>query len=145
MFIEDVAEQPYRIERMLQTLHLAGILKSQQAIVLGDFRMGNIRDVYDSSYDLTNVSQVIARATGVSVYTGFPFGHVANKTTFPLGTRAQLRANSAGGYQITFSDYPTLNATALNLKAGLLPPPEIVASAPAMPSSDGENATDAEF
>ena len=145
LFIEDVAEQPYRIERMLQTLHLAGILKSQQAIVLGDFRMGNIRDVYDSSYDLTNVSQVIARATGVPVYTGFPFGHVANKTTFPLGTRAQLRANSAGGYQITFSDYPTLNATALNLKAGLLPPPEIVASAPAMPSSDGENATDAEF
>ncbi|WP_289004109.1 LD-carboxypeptidase, partial [uncultured Kingella sp.] len=110
LFIEDVAEQPYRIERMLQTLHLAGILKSQQAIVLGDFRMGNIRDVYDSSYDLTNVSQVIARATGVPVYTGFPFGHVANKTTFPLGARAQLRANSAGGYQITFSDYPTLNA-----------------------------------
>nr|WP_314229038.1 LD-carboxypeptidase [uncultured Kingella sp.] len=145
LFIEDVAEQPYRIERMLQTLHLAGILKSQQAIVLGDFRMGNIRDVYDSSYDLTNVSQVIARATGVPVYTGFPFGHVANKTSFPLGARAQLRGNSAGGYQITFSDYPTLNAAALNLKAGLLPQPEITASAPASASVSGGNATETEF
>ena len=145
LFIEDVAEQPYRIERMLQTLHLAGILKSQQAIVLGDFRMGNIRDVYDSSYDLTNVSQVIARATGVPVYTGFPFGHVANKTSFPLGARAQLRGNSAGGYQITFSDYPTLNAAALNLKAGLLPQPEITASAPASASLSGGNATETEF
>nr|WP_314486623.1 LD-carboxypeptidase [uncultured Kingella sp.] len=145
LFIEDVAEQPYRIERMLQTLHLAGILKSQQAIVLGDFRMDNIRDVYDSSYDLTNVSQVIARATGVPVYTGFPFGHVANKTSFPLGARAQLRGNSAGGYQITFSDYPTLNAAALNLKAGLLPQPEITASAPASASLSGGNATETEF
>ena len=145
LFIEDVAEQPYRIERMLQTLHLAGILKSQQAIVLGDFRMGNIRDVYDSSYDLTNVSQVIARATGVPVYTGFPFGHVANKTSFPLGARAQLRGNSAGGYQITFSDYPTLNAAALNLKAGLLPQPEITASAPVSASLSGGNATETEF
>ena len=145
LFIEDVAEQPYRIERMLQTLHLAGVLKSQQAIVLGDFRMGNIRDVYDSSYDLTNVSQVIARATGVPVYTGFPFGHVANKTSFPLGARAQLRGNSTGGYQITFSDYPTLNAAALNLKAGLLPQPEITASAPASASLSGGNATETEF
>ena len=51
LFLEDVAEQPYRIERMLYTLHLAGILKQQQAIVLGDFRMGNIRDTYDSSFN----------------------------------------------------------------------------------------------
>ena len=86
---------------MLQTLHLAGILKSQQAIVLGDFRMGNIRDVYDSSYDLTNVSQVIARATGVPVYTGFPFGHVANKTTFPLGARATAQAATKSHSAIT--------------------------------------------
>lgn len=122
LFLEDVSEQPYRIERMLQTLHLAGILKQQRAIVLGDFRMGNIRDVYDSSYDLNSVVQTVSRITGVPVLSGFPFGHIANKTTFPLGVQAALRPDSMGGYQITFSDYPTLDANQLNLNT-LLPPP----------------------
>lgn len=123
LFLEDVSEQPYRIERMLYTLHLAGVLRSQQAIVLGDFRIGNIRDSYDSSYDLNTVVQNVARVTGIPVYSGFPFGHIANKTTFPLGTHARLLPDNSGGYQIVFSDYPTLKAQALNLSA-LLPPSE---------------------
>jgi len=49
LFIEDVSEQPYRIERMLNTLYLSGVLQKQRAIIFGDFRMGTIRDVYDSS------------------------------------------------------------------------------------------------
>ncbi|MDO4433645.1 MAG: LD-carboxypeptidase [Alysiella sp.] len=122
LFLEDVAEQPYRIERMLQTLHLAGILKKQQAIVLGDFRMGNIRDVYDSSYNLNNVAQTISRTVGIPVFNGFPFGHINNKTSFPLGTHAQLRPNNNGGYHLTFHAYPTLDASALNLNA-LMPLP----------------------
>lgn len=121
LFLEDVSEQPYRIERMLYTLHLAGILRKQQAIVLGDFRMGSIRDAYDSSYDLNMVAQTVSRAAGIPVYTGFPFGHITNKTTFPLGAQADLRPDGSGGYSITFSGYPTLNAAALNL-AALQPP-----------------------
>lgn len=39
LFLEDVGEQPYRIERMLNTLYLSGILGKQRAIVFGDFRM----------------------------------------------------------------------------------------------------------
>ena len=121
LFLEDVSEQPYRIERMLQTLHLAGILKQQQAIILGDFRMGNIRDTYDASYDLNTVAQTISRVAGIPVLTDFPFGHIANKTTFPLGASATLRPDGLG-YAITFSHYPTLNERNLNLSA-LLPPP----------------------
>ncbi|RRD90449.1 LD-carboxypeptidase [Conchiformibius steedae] len=121
LFLEDVSEQPYRIERMLYTLLLSGVLKKQQAIVLGDFRMGNIRDTYDSSYNLTAVAQTVSRAAGIPVYTGFPFGHIANKTTFPLGAHARLQG-IGGGYQISFSGYPTLNPNALNLEA-LRPPP----------------------
>lgn len=116
LFLEDVSEQPYRIERMLNTLLLSGVLKQQQAIVLGNFRMGNIRDTYDSSYNLTAVAQNISRVARIPVYTGFPFGHIANKTTFPLGAQASLRG-AGGGYQITFSNYPTLNPNALNLSA----------------------------
>lgn len=116
LFLEDVAEQPYRIERMLYTLHLSGILKQQQAIVLGNFRMDNIRDTYDSNFNLTAVAQNVSRAANIPVYTGFPFGHIAQKTTFPLGARASLR-ETGSGYSITFSGYPTLNSNALNLNA----------------------------
>lgn len=121
LFLEDVSEQPYRIERMLQTLHLAGILKKQQAVVLGDFRMGNIRDVYDSSYDFSSVIHTMRRVTGIPILTGFPFGHVANKATFPLGAHAQIRPNGNGGYQAVFSGYPTLNPAALNLSSLITP------------------------
>ena len=110
---------------MLQTLHLAGILKSQQAVLLGDFRMGNIRDAYDSSYDLANVAQAVSRAAGIPVYTGFPFGHVANKTSFPLGARARLSPNGGGGFQVSFAEYPRLDPGALNLNALLPPPPPV--------------------
>lgn len=116
LFLEDVSEQPYRIERMLNTLLLSGVLKQQQAIVLGNFRMGNIRDTYDSSYNLTAVAQNISRAARIPVYMGFPFGHIAQKTTFPLGAQASLRG-TGGGYSVTFSGYPTLNPNALNLSA----------------------------
>ncbi|HFC8517778.1 LD-carboxypeptidase [Neisseria weaveri] len=122
LFLEDVSEQPYRIERMLQTLYLSGVLSKQRAIVFGDFRMGNIRDVYDSSYDFSAVTNIIQRVAKVPVLTGFPFGHIANKATFPLGAHAAIRSNSDGGYSVTFSGYPTLNAASLNLDS-LLPPP----------------------
>ncbi len=122
LFLEDVGEQPYRIERMLQTLHLAGILSKQQAVVLGDFRMGTIRDVYDSSYDFSAVVNNISRIAKVPVLTGFPFGHITNKATFPLGAYAKITGESNGGYSVTFSGYPTLNAAGLMLDT-LLPPP----------------------
>lgn len=125
LFLEDVGEQPYRIERMLNTLHLAGILKKQRAIIFGDFRMGTIRDTYDSSYDLSAVINHINRVTRVPVLTGFPFGHITNKTTFPLGAQAKVRSTGTGGYEVTFSGYPTLNADSLSLNT-LLPPPEPV-------------------
>lgn len=119
LFLEDVGEQPYRIERMLQTLYLAGVLSKQQAIVLGDFRMGNIRDVYDASYNFAAVMATVSRLARVPVLTGFPFGHIANKSTFPLGAQAQIQGD-ANGYSVSFSGYPTLDASSLALET-LLP------------------------
>ena len=139
LFLEDVSEQPYRIERMLQTLHLAGILRRQRAIILGDFRMGNIRDSYDSSYTLNSVAQNISRIAGIPVLQGFPFGHITNKTTFPLGAHAQLRENGAG-YSITFSQYPTLNPAGLSLNMLLPPPPETLVN-----TTESTSNTDSEF
>lgn len=139
LFLEDVGEQPYRIERMLQTLYLSGVLHKQQAIVLGQFNMGAIRDVYDSSYTFSSIVQTLARVSGIPVLTGFPFGHISNKITFPLGAHARIQASGNGGYQIRFSQYPTLNAAQLSLNT-LLPPPVFdetagSASEPTMPAA----------
>lgn len=116
LFLEDVGEQPYRIERMLYTLHLAGVLKKQQAIILGDFRMGGIADTYDESYGLGEVIQQISSVAGVPVLTGFPFGHIEHKATFPLGARCRLQSSGAG-YSVRFFDYPLLDAASLRLDA----------------------------
>ncbi|MDF7676407.1 LD-carboxypeptidase [Neisseriaceae bacterium ESL0693] len=124
LFIEDVGEQPYRIERMLQTLYLNGILQRQQAIIMGQFRMGAIHDVYDRNYTLGSVIQTLSRLAKVPVLTGFPFGHVANKITFPLGAMAQIRGTTEGGYQVSFSAYPTLDKTVLSLDNLLPAPPQ---------------------
>ena len=56
------------------------------------------------------------------VVPGFPFGHIANKATFPLGAHAKIRSSGNGGYSVTFSGYPTLDAGSLSLST-LLPPP----------------------
>ncbi len=139
LFLEDVGEQPYRIERMLQTLHLAGILRQQQAVVMGNFRMGTIRDVYDSSYTFNSVINTMSRLSGVPVLTGFPFGHIANKTTFPLGAMARISPLSGGGYQIAFSDYPTLQPAGLFLNSLLPPPPSFgLETGLDMPEDTGE-------
>ncbi|MCU9889195.1 LD-carboxypeptidase, partial [Neisseria gonorrhoeae] len=124
LFLEDVGEQPYRIERMLNTLYLSGILKKQRAIVFGNFRMGNIRDVYDPSYDFSAVAKHISRTAKIPVLTGFPFGHISDKITFPLGANARIRMNGNGGYLVAFEGYPTLDASALTLDT-LLPPPDL--------------------
>ena len=125
LFLEDVGEQPYRIERMLQTLYMAGILGKQQAVVMGNFRMGTIRDVYDSSYNFNSVVNTMSRLAKVPVLTGFPFGHITNKTTFPLGAQARIEPMSGGGYSVAFGGYPTLDANTLTLNT-LLPPPPVL-------------------
>ncbi len=116
LFLEDVGEQPYRIERMLQQLYLSGCLKKQQAIILGNFRMGKeTTDIYDANYDLPTVLSTMRRLTGLPILTDFPFGHITNKSCFPLGAMCKVQSNTSGGYSVFFDAYPHLDASQLNL------------------------------
>ena len=120
LFLEDVGEQPYRLDRMFQQLALSGCLKKQQAIVLGNFRMNSKNtDIYDSSYDLPTVIADLRRIANIPVLLDFPFGHIVNKTTFPLGAVAKLTSNGER-YTVEFSGYPRLEPERLNLSS-LLP------------------------
>lgn len=89
LFLEDVAEHPYRVERMLLQLHQAGVLASQKAILLGAFTEWR-KSPMDRGYDLKSAVEHLRSQTGVPILTGFPFGHVPTKVTMPFGVRVQL-------------------------------------------------------
>ncbi|MDF0606423.1 LD-carboxypeptidase [Neisseriaceae bacterium TC5R-5] len=116
LFLEDVGEATYRIERMLLQLHQAGILKQQSAILLGNFNMNGQQDSYDEFYNLDTVINEIRYLTGIPVLTGIPFGHIRDKTTLPLGFPAQYQAGPEG-LTLHFEGYPTVNATHLQAEA----------------------------
>ncbi|WP_372815293.1 LD-carboxypeptidase [Psychrobacter sp.] len=115
VFLEDVGEQPYRIERMLYDLYLAGIFKYQQAIVFGALS-GTGEDSYDKRYDVATVIRQLHRLTGLPIYSGMRFGHIGQKHSFPLGATCQLTPNTDGGYQLAFTDYSTIKADAIQVE-----------------------------
>lgn len=89
LFLEDVAEHPYRVERMLHQLLYAGVLARQRAIVLGAF--SEWRAVpHDNGYDLQAVIEYFRGRLAVPIVTGLPFGHVPAKAVLGVGVRYRL-------------------------------------------------------
>jgi muramoyltetrapeptide carboxypeptidase len=95
LFIEDVNEHPYRIERMLHQLLDAGYLAKQRAIFIGDISSYRLSDV-DRGYDLHAAIESIRQKLGpkTPILTGLAFGHCADKLTLPVGRYASLSATS---------------------------------------------------
>ena len=115
VFLEDVGEQAYRIERMLYDLYLAGAFKGQQAIVFGALSSTG-EDSYDKRYDVATVVRQLYQLTGLPIYSGMSFGHIGQKHSFPLGATCQISPNTVDGYQLTFSDYPTIKPDAIHVE-----------------------------
>lgn len=106
LFVEDVNEHPYRIERMLLQMHYAGLLR-QKAILLGDFSSYALNE-YDNGYDFAAMLAYLRDRLGVPVLTGLPFGHMRDKATLVVG--AQARVQSDGDFcTLTMSGYPNLS------------------------------------
>ena len=89
LFLEDVAEHPYRIERILTQLLHAGVLAKQQAIVLGQFTDYKLT-AHDKGYKLDSVVAWLRSQVKVPVLTGLPFGHVPTKLCLPVGQKLSL-------------------------------------------------------
>lgn len=89
LFLEDVGEHPYRVERMLLQLHQAGVLRTQKAVVLGTFT-GWTKSPNDRGYTLKAAIDHLRSVTRTPILTGLPFGHVPTKVTLPVGRRVQL-------------------------------------------------------
>ena len=89
LFLEDINEHPYRVERSLLQLAQAGVLDAQKAIVLGDFG-GWRASPLDRGYDLKSAIAALRAVTKTPILTGLPFGHVDTKVCLPVGAKVDL-------------------------------------------------------
>lgn len=106
LYLEDIAEHPYRVERMLLQLHQAGVLERQRAVVLGDFS-GYKLAANDNGYDFDTMLAHLRATLPVPVIQGLSFGHIPRRVTIPFGAQGRLVAQE-DGFTLTLSDYPTL-------------------------------------
>ncbi len=90
LFIEDVGEHPYRVERFLTQLLHAGILASQKAVVFGQCSNYKLVAGYDSGFNLNAVAARLQAQVKARVLMGLPFGHVPTKVLLPVGARVTL-------------------------------------------------------
>jgi muramoyltetrapeptide carboxypeptidase len=89
LFLEDVNEHPYRVERGLLQLRQAGVLQAQKAVLLGAFS-GSKPSPLDRGYTLKTALARVAEGLKTPLLTGLPFGHVHPKVSLPVGQRVQL-------------------------------------------------------
>jgi muramoyltetrapeptide carboxypeptidase len=89
LFIEDVNEHPYRVERMLLQLAQCSVLASQRALLVGDLG-GWKPSPLDRGYRVATMLDRVREHVRIPILTGLPFGHVPTKLSLPLGRRVTL-------------------------------------------------------
>ena len=95
LFIEDVGESVYRIDRMLQQLWQSGLLQQVNGIVYGTFYQCG-KDAHPGDFTLDEVLSYYGRLAGVPVIKGLSAGHGPDNMFLPLGVHARLQADSDG-------------------------------------------------
>lgn len=89
LFLEDVGEHPYRIERMLTQLLHSGVLAHQKAVILGQFTEFRLVP-HDRGFKLESVVNWLRQQLKIPVLTNLPYGHVATKVLLPVGEKTDL-------------------------------------------------------
>ncbi|MDT8999194.1 LD-carboxypeptidase [Paucibacter sp. APW11] len=89
LFLEDVNEHPYRVERQLLQLLQAGVIDAQKAVILGDFS-GWKKSPLDKGYGMKSAIDALRQRTKTPILTGLPFGHVRTKVSLPVGIKVEM-------------------------------------------------------
>ncbi|TAL71094.1 MAG: LD-carboxypeptidase [Bacteroidetes bacterium] len=96
LLIEEVQEEPYKIDKMLSHLWLANKLQDAAGIVIGN--MQNIdakRNFFpDYSFTIREVIESRIKPLNIPSIIGLPFGHYDNRLLLPLGAKAELNASN---------------------------------------------------
>jgi muramoyltetrapeptide carboxypeptidase len=93
LFLEDIDERPYRVDRMLTQLRLAGKFRDCAGIVLGDWN-NCVADPGERSLELLEVFREVLVPAGKPILAGLQAGHCQPMLTFPLGVEAVLDADA---------------------------------------------------
>jgi len=94
LFIEDIAEKPYRIDRMLMQMRLAGKLEKVRGFVFGE--MLDCAPPKGETYNLQQVIMRVLAPFNVPIIYGLKSGHVSSgNITLPIGVEAELEAQGA--------------------------------------------------
>jgi muramoyltetrapeptide carboxypeptidase len=96
IFIEEIGEEPYRVDRMLTQLIQAGKFENTAGVMMGIFRKceGKQQDPsFSNTFTLMEVLQDRLNKLKIPVVYGMSFGHVKDKFTIPFGALAELDAD----------------------------------------------------
>ncbi len=104
LYVEEIAEEPYAVERLFMQLYHAGVLGRQNALVLGDFSDCVPTNPVRYPYSMEEVVETLRMLLPFPVLTGFPFGHIAHKVTLPFGAPGTLSLRP-DSYSLRFSDH----------------------------------------
>lgn len=104
LYVEEIAEEPYAVERLFMQLYHSGALSSQRALVLGDFSDCVPTNPLRYPYSMDEVVETLRKLLPFPVLTGLPFGHVPRKVTLPFGAPGTLSIHP-NRYSLRFSDH----------------------------------------
>lgn len=97
LFLEDVGEEPYSIDRMLTHLRLAGKFRGIRGLVWGECagcRPREFRPAFESTFSVAEVVENLFGALDVPVLSGLVIGHTDDQLTLPLGVEVELDAGA---------------------------------------------------
>ncbi len=94
LFIEDVNEEPYRVDRMVNQLRLAGVFRRVAGVALGSFVHCEPKNPEDGPVD--RVLEEVAGMVDGPVVSGLPYGHTPERCVLPVGAHAELTAPDDG-------------------------------------------------
>lgn len=94
LFLEDVDEAEYRIDRMLTQLALGGVLRSVAGVVFGQCTNCRATGASYGGFTLSEVLRHHLAPLGVPVFQGALIGHIANQFSMPIGIRAEMDADA---------------------------------------------------
>jgi len=93
LFLEDVDEPVYSMDRMLTQLSLGGVLRRLAGVVFGQCARCSAPGAASGSFTLSDVLNRHLRPLGVPAFSGAMIGHIANQVSLPVGVRAEIDAD----------------------------------------------------
>jgi muramoyltetrapeptide carboxypeptidase len=93
-FFEEVGEEPYRIDRMLTQLRLAGILRTIKALLIGSLIDCVPADKAKPSLSIDEVLDELTSDLKIPILSGLAYGHMPRKLTMPIGLTSRVDSHS---------------------------------------------------